>query len=253
MAPNIVEVVFALGRGDSVVGVADFTVFPPQATSITKVGGYIDPHFEKITRLQPDLILLQGTHRRLHEFCRKNGIQSLSVDMNDMDSIFEGIMIIGSRLGSRLDAEKLVQSIQAELEIVRAAVRGKPRPRIFVSLGRKPGSLTGLFTTGNNGFVGELITIAGGYNVFGELTAYYPQISKEALVRQAPDIIIETFAGQKLSTENINLLRQDWHGLAIIPAVKNGNIHILTDDFLLVPGPRIAQTARRFAAIFHPT
>ncbi|MFC1848749.1 ABC transporter substrate-binding protein [candidate division CSSED10-310 bacterium] len=252
MAPNITETVFALGGGSTVVGVADFTTYPPQAKNLPRVGGYIDPNYEKILVLRPDLIIIQGIHSQLADFCRKKSIRLLAVDMNDLASIYSGMREIGQAIGRGETAQHFVSSIQRDLARIRGRVQGRKRPLIFISLGRKIGTLLGLFTTGNNSFVGELIDLAGGENVFASLQSFYPQISKEALIKRGPDMIIETFAGQTLTPRERNQIIADWDALPMLPAVKNKNIVVVTADFLLIPGPRLVQSAAYLARIFHP-
>ena len=73
----------------------------------------------------------------------------------------------------------------------------------------------------------------------------------EALVQREPEVIIEVLA-EGLSPDNQKLLEDDWARLASLPAVKAGRIHFLSDDYLLIPGIRVTQTAARLASVIHP-
>jgi iron complex transport system substrate-binding protein len=106
-------------------------------------------------------------------------------------------------------------------------------------------------TTGPGTFLHELIEIAGGENIFADAAGTYPQISKESLIKRQPEVLIEVLPGG-VSDRKLRLLRKDWGRLSMLPAVRRGNIHFLTDDFLLIPSVRITQTALRFAEIIHP-
>jgi iron complex transport system substrate-binding protein len=106
-------------------------------------------------------------------------------------------------------------------------------------------------TTGPGTFLHELIEIAGGENIFADASGAYPQISKESLIKRQPEVLIEVLPGG-VSRRKLRLLRKDWGRLSMLPAVRRGNIHFLTDDFLLIPSIRITQAARRFAEIIHP-
>jgi iron complex transport system substrate-binding protein len=93
--------------------------------------------------------------------------------------------------------------------------------------------------------------LAGGENVFHDVLGMYPQISKESLIKRQPEVIIEAIPGGKAKAK-LKLLKKDWSQLPMLPAVQTGQIHFLTEDFLLIPGTRIAQTVQRFAQIIHP-
>lgn len=250
-SPSITEIVFALGFGNQVVGVSDFTMYPHEARSIVTIGGLFNPHKERITTLQPDLVITQGLHSALTSFCEDKRLPLLSVPMDSLEHIPEAIITIGKKLGATKRASKLAEQLKQDLKQLQEKTRLLPARKVFLSLGHTPGDLTGLMTTGSDTFLHELIQIAGGTNIFSDAAGRYPQISKEALVAREPDIIIEVFA-EGISSENRKLLRQDWERLATLPAVKSENIHFLTEDYLLIPSPRIVLTAHRFAAIIHP-
>jgi len=250
-APSITEIVLSLGLGARVVGVSDFSVFPSEALEIPRIGGLINPNREKILALEPDLIILQGKHETLARFCREQGIAELSVDIDRISDILAAIRKIGSELGARTVADRLAAEIEGELTELSRKVRERPPRKVFLGLGHTPGDLTGFMTTGSGTFLHELVESAGGINIFADAKGSYPRISKEALVQRRPDLIIEILA-EGISPDNRRLLRKDWERLASLPAVKAGRIYFLSDDYLLIPGVRVAQTARRLVRIIHP-
>jgi iron complex transport system substrate-binding protein len=250
-SPSITEIVFALGLGEKVVGVSDFSVYPPEVRKKDKIGGLFNPNREKIITLQPDLLIAQGSHRPLAKLCHKYGIRFLSVKIDTLADIFKAISFIGQELQVEENADILVKDIQKELEKIREKTQKLPPRKVFLSLGHTPGDLTGLMTTSSGTFIHELVGIAGGENIFEDAAGLYPHISKEALLMRQPEIIIEVFP-EGISAGNRDLLRNDWERLAILPAVKGGRIHFLTEDYLLIPGVRIVQIVKKFAEIIHP-
>lgn len=249
-APSVTEIVFALGMGERVVGVSDFTFYPPEAKQITSIGGMINPNKERILRLQPDLIIFQGKHESLARFCRRQEIPHLAIPLDSLHDISAAILAIGDTLGAET-ALPIVESFEAELGSLQAETAGLPTPKVFLSLGHTPGDLSGMMTTGPGTFLHELVVLAGGENLFDDATGQYPQISKEALSKRQPDIIIEVFA-EGITPRNREILRNDWKRFLDMPAVQTGNIHFLMDDFLLIPSLRAVQTARRLIEIIHP-
>jgi iron complex transport system substrate-binding protein len=250
-APSVTEIVFALGMGERVVGVSDFSTFPQEARTVTPIGGLINPNKEKITALQPDLLIIQGKNESLSRFCEEHGIRFLSIEINTLEDIWTAIHTIGLTLKAEKKASALIQKIKDDLQEIEVRIQNRPLKKVFLTLGHTPGDLTGLMTTGPGTFLNELVLVAGGENIFSDASGLYPQISKESLVKRQPEVIIEAIPGG-IPEEKLKLLKKDWSQLPMIPAVKSGNIHFLTEDFLLIPGVRVSQTVRRFAEIFHP-
>lgn len=250
--PNITEIVFALGQGHRVVGISEFTTYPPEALKVEKIGGYIDPNMERIIALQPDLIIVIGVSSKLNALCEEKGIRLLQVEIENLSTLYTGIQTIAEVLGCIDEGNQLNQTIQDGIQSVqKQALQFTARPNVFVCLSRMEGELTDMFTVTNETFLGELIELAGGHNIFGDLNDRYPQISKESLLKREPDIIID------LKPEDINVTRslpniiEDWNSLSSVAAVASGKIHIVTDDYIKIAGPRIVQSAKRLLKIIH--
>jgi iron complex transport system substrate-binding protein len=250
--PNTTEVLFALGAGDRVVGVSEFCTYPPEAQTRPRLGGLLDPNLEQLLALRPDLVVAQSRNDRLEETCRERGIPYLRVEMNDLDSIDEGIRRIGMAIGAEVEAAALPSQIREGLLELARKVQGRPRPRVFISFGRTPGTMTGLTTVSRGSFIHQLVEIAGGRNIFADAPAPYPQISKESLIRRKPEVIIELRPNERPSAERWAQLRADWQRLAMLPAVRSGRIHIQNEDFLVIPGPRVVRAANLIAQRLHP-
>jgi len=250
-APSITEFVFALGFGHRVVGVSDFSTFPPEAKGKPQVGGLINPNKEKIVSLEPDLLILQGRNDSLARLCKESGIRFLSIEIDSLEDIWSAVALIGEELKAPDKASALVLRIQEELRSVRERIPPLPPVRVFLSLGHTHGDLTGLMTASSRTFIHELLTLAGGDNIFKDASGLYPQISKESLVKRRPEVIMETIPGGAGDKKQKMLIR-DWLQLPMLPAVRSGRIHFLTEDYLLIPGVRIAHIVLRFAQIIHP-
>jgi len=249
-APSITEIVYALGCGDRVVGVSDFSVFPPPAMSKPRIGGFFNPNLERITSLKPDLVITQGDHDSLHALERELGIKRLSVKIDSLNDLKQAIRTLGIRLDRRTEARSLIVELENSLRRIQEKTRNLPRPKVFLSLGHTPGDLTGLMTSGSGTFLNELIVIAGGVNIFGDIQSLYPKISKEALILQTPDIILE-ICPEGISPGSREILHQDWDRFASLHRQNPMDIHFISDDYLLIPGLRLPLTARKFAHIFH--
>ncbi|MCK4390158.1 MAG: ABC transporter substrate-binding protein [Desulfobacterales bacterium] len=252
MAPNITETIFALGCGDCVVAATDFCTYPAEARALPKVGGYFNPNLERLTALCPDLLILQGKHEKVDAFCRAKGIPVLHVAMDSISSIYRGIVDLGSALHRPERAEHLCTTIRHQLEAVQKEVAGYPRQKVFICLGRAPSGMTNLYTAGGPSFISEILQIAGGDNIFADVTQPYPEASKESLLKRAPEIIIEMRPGEDISDLRRRQIIAEWDILRGVPAVSNRRVYVLTEDLLLVPGPRVGVAARFLAKPLHP-
>jgi len=251
MAPNITETIFALGQGDRLVGVTNFCVFPSEAMRLPKVGGFYNPNLERLVALRPDLIALQGRHKKVTAFCRARNTAVLHVDMDSLSTIYDGITKLGDALGASERAEQLCTQIRSGLRQVRRHTKRMKKRRVFVSLSRTMGSMTNLYTVGGSSFVSQVVDVAGGRNIFADVTQPYPEVSKESLIKRAPEIILELYPGENMSDRRRRQILKEWNAFPTIPAVSHERIYVLTDDFLLVPGPRVVRAARRFAQAIH--
>ena len=106
--------------------------------------------------------------------------------------------------------------------------------------------------TNGEGFVSEMLAVAGGKNVFAETDVRYPKIDPAELLRRQPDVIIELQPGLQLTDAQRSQMKQQWAELGSVPAVSKHRIHFIADDYALIPGPRVPLLARRFAELLHP-
>lgn len=247
MAPNLTEAVFAIGGGDQIVGRTSYCKWPAEAMELPSCGGFVDPNLEAIVALQPDLILTQSDNEKLVSFAKVRQISVAKIHMNSFEEIRSGLTELGELLGHQDEASSLCLSIDAAIEAIAQQLPPESeRPRVFISIGRDPGSLTGVFTASGDSFLDEALGYAGGINIFHDVKNAYPQIARESLLVRRPDVILELQAGHDPNDiERFDALRQDWQDLQTIPAVANDRIIIITESYMLIPGPRVTQTTQR--------
>jgi iron complex transport system substrate-binding protein len=251
-APSVVEFLFALGAGGRVVGVGDYCFYPPEATRLSRIGGEYNPNFERILALKPDLLIAQGRAEKLGDFCRRNAVPILCTNTDTLGTLRSGLRELGQAAGLEAEADRLGARLLVELAAVASRVAGRPRPKVFLCMNHTPGSLRGLSTAHGGSLLSELLDIAGGENVLGDIALAYPPVSKDQLLERQPDVILDLHAGEELSDEARRLLLADWQAMASLPAVRSGRVYVLTDDSLLIPGPRVPAVARRLAEVLHP-
>ena len=241
-SPAVAEIVFALGAGDRVAAVADFTDWPPEAAEKPRIGGALSPSRERILALQADLILSQGRSEALAALAREHRIAFFSLPLDTLSDVRAAI----AGCAARLNAEERGRRLLCEFDAGLAALpRREPVP-VLIALGHSPGDLSGLMTTGAGTFLHDIVELAGGRNVFKDVPLPWPRISRESLLRRAPALVLDLQAVALDDTRRA-ALAADWQRLGFAPA----QVRILEEDFLLRPGPRAPLAAARIAESIH--
>jgi iron complex transport system substrate-binding protein len=243
---------FAMGAGPQVVGVGSYDHFPAEADTRPKVGALLDPDFEKILSLKPDLVIVYGTQTDFIARLQRASIPIFQYEHAALADIMTTIRKLGDAVGQTKNAEALASGIERDLNAIRASVASLPKTKTLLIFGREPGTLRGIYASGGFGFLHDLLQIAGGVDVFDEIKKQSVVISSEQILARAPEAIIELY-GDDATDARLRAERSVWSQLASVPAVRNNQIHLLRGDFLTVPGPRIAQAARLIADALHPT
>jgi iron complex transport system substrate-binding protein len=251
LVPALTEVLFAIGAGPQVAAVSSYDEFPPEVKKLPRVGALLDPDSERILALRPDLVLLYGSQTSQETQFARAQIRTYSYRHGGVATALDTIRELGAMTGHQADAARVVRDVLARLDAVRASVRGRPRPRVLLVFERQPRTLRELYVSGGRGFLHEMLEIAGGQNVFAEVERESVQPSTETLLARAPDVIVEVHTRGMLEAREVIDEQNVWSSLSSIPAVKNKRIHILTGDYLVVPGPRLAQATEAFARAIH--
>jgi iron complex transport system substrate-binding protein len=246
MAPNLTEIVFALGAGERLVAVSEYSEFPPEAKTLPRVGGFINPDIEQLLALHPDLVILRDYSKGLEEKLRRFEVPVLPVRDEAIADILSAIREIGAALGASERAGRLAASLEQELETYRRRPEPARRPRVLLVAGRSPGTLQDLYAPGAGTFLDELIRLAGGANLFGDSKIPYPKLSKEEIIARDPEVILEPVSATSYAAAAPD--PEVWKELGGVSAVRSGRIHVLPGDHLLIPGPRLGQALRDMEA-----
>ncbi len=188
LAPNITEILFALGLGDKVVGVTRFCDYPPQAAEKEKVGGMVDPNLERIQALKPDLIIaFRGNPMNLLTKIRNLHFPVFVLDTGtSLEGLFITIEKIGRLTQQENSAERLLRALKKKgLDVEQALSPVDQEPRVFLWLRGQ-----GLWTCGRESYLNDLVLKARGINIAGEIPRKWLQLSREQLIHENPDVII---------------------------------------------------------------
>ncbi|HEY7180813.1 MAG TPA: cobalamin-binding protein [Blastocatellia bacterium] len=245
LAPNVTEILFALGLENRVAGVTSYCDFPEAAKAKEKVGDTLRPNLEKIISLKPDLVVV-STSSQSENLTRRLDQLAIPVYVTNPRSAREvaaSIRSLGEVTGTSERARVLAGEMESRIDAVERRVGALPRPRILYVLQTGP-----LITAGRNTFINDLINIAGGKSISGDEAADYPQFSRETVVARAPEVIVAPSShGVELVKESD--LRRDF---ATTPAIRSNRIVWVTPDLVDRPGPRIVDGLEQLAKGLHP-
>jgi iron complex transport system substrate-binding protein len=245
LAPNLTEVVFAVGAGDKLVGVTSYCDYPEAARKIAKVGDTIQPNIEAIVALHPQIVLV-STSSQLEAFVQKMREQNIAVyvtDPHDLEGIFRTIANVGDLLGVKENATRELEKLRARASVVEAKVKTEPPVSVFFQLSREP-----LYTIGKDAYVTDLIRRAGGESVTRDVPGAFPTYSAEAALAARPEAIVMTSGDSMGGKINARVAES----LLRSPAVVNGRVYEINGDLLSRPGPRTVDGVEQMAKALHP-
>jgi len=254
LSPSATEILFALGLGDRVVGVSRYCRYPAEARSKAQVGGYLDPSYEAIVALRPDLVVLRGGNPKFVNSFRELGLNLLEVNHDSVEGILDSMIELGRRGGAEERARRLVDDLQAQMHRITQQTARLPRPRVIVVVERTlgAGKIQNVYVTGSNSFMNRMILLAGGKNACGDVSVGFPVVSGEGIIRMNPEVIIDLVARDLRGGLSADEILSDWRQLPEVEAVKSGRVHLVDDDFAFIPGPRFVQLVEKLAGLFHP-
>ncbi|MCU0913638.1 MAG: helical backbone metal receptor [Planctomycetes bacterium] len=236
MAPNITEVLFALGVGEKLVGVTRDSDYPPAARTKPEVGTFWQPSLEAVIGAKPDLVIAQTfeQHRELARRLQRIGYRCLAVDIETIDGLFEGITILGDATGTPEPARALSADIRLAIVRIQKAIAALPRVRVLWVVQREP-----LRVAGRDTFINEMIELAGGVNAIGPTLHIYPPVGAEQVIAARPDVIVEPAMVPGALDEQRRQAFSYWRRYTNVPAVTNDRIYVIEGDLVSRLGPRL--------------
>ena len=252
LSPGITETVFALGLGNQVVGVTRYCTYPPEATQRFQVGGFLDPNYEALLALRPDLILLTPFHRELQPELDRLGLRYEIIRQDTVADIRESFLRLGALCGCETEAAALTEALDRRLADIARRAGDWPHPRVLMTTGRElqSGMLNEVYAISSGSFLSDLLTLAGGVNCVSGKIAEYPALSAEGILQLNPDVIIEF--GPETSEEAAEAAVAAWQALAVLEAVRQSRVYYLGGARHTIPGPRIVETLDALEKCLYP-
>lgn len=240
LSPALTETVFALGLGDRLVGVSNFCNRPEEAQDKEKVGDAFNLNTEKLVSLKPDLVLIAGTRdaeTQLEKDMARLGIPAYVSGPSTVAEVLADIELLSKVLGVEKRGAELAGALQEDLDAVRSAIpQGEMGPRVFITFD------TELWTCGAGSFVNDVLTVAGGENIAGDVEQQYLQISMEDVLEKDPDIVLIAIPEDQAASLTS---RPGWSSLR---AVREGNVFYPDPDLVSRPGPAVVEAIKEVAS-----
>jgi len=249
MAPNLTEILFALGLGEKIVGVTLNSDYPPAATKKPKIGTFWQPNIEAVIAAKPDLVITLGfdQQRTIALRLKRIGYNSLTLNIEKVSELFEAIEKIGTATARQDQAKKLVGDMREKLGNLSASLGRSGKVRVLWIVQRQP-----LRVAGRNTFINELIEMASGENAIGPTMHKYPPVGAELVYACGADVIIEPAMVQEDLAAQQNKALHYWSKFKNIPAVKNRRVYVIDSDIVSRLGPRLYEAVETVARCLRP-
>ena len=239
--PATTEILFTLGAGTRLVGRTKYDSWPDSANLIPALGDGIQPNVEAVLAAHPDLVILYASqdNRPAAGRFRAAGVNTLSLKVDHISDFRRTVVLLGAILHDSARAKTVIDSVYRTLDSVRTATAKLTRPSVFWHIWDAP-----VITIGSGSFMNELVDIAGGKNVYADISGPSAQVSLEDIARRTPDFILAGPVG-KAQIESDPRWR-------IVRAARDK--HIFVVDTLLVarPSVRLGEAAVSLANLLHP-
>ena len=243
LAPNLTEIVFALGAGRSLVGVSEYSDYPPEARAIPRVGG-LEVSAEKVASLRPDLVLAtrEGNAPGPVSALSSAGFSVLVLPTGSLDAVLDSVRRTGDALGRREQAERLAESLSARRAAVRALVGKGPRPKAILLVWPDPPQAAGGGT-----FLDDVLTEAGAENLVRNRPGW-PVVSGEYLTAAPVEVLVlPASAANRPAFE-----RALTSGGLSRGAARRARVVWVDESAITRPGPRVFDALEKLARELHP-
>jgi iron complex transport system substrate-binding protein len=244
LAPNLTEIVYAVGAGDRLVGDTTFCDYPAEAKNVAKVGDTMHPSAERIIALKPQIVLV-STASQLEAFTKQLDAQQITVYVTNpqsLEDVFRSIQTLGDLFGHHDATATLVSELRQRAAAVEVATKQIKSIKVFYQLSDSP-----LYTIGRESYLTDMLRRAGGVSVTADVPGAFPRFSDEAALAARPEAIILPTGGS-MGNANSNVVA----ALKNSPAVLGNRVYKLNEDHLSRPGPRLVDGLEEIARVLHP-
>lgn len=241
LTPHLTELLFAVGAGAQLAGVDSASDYPSAARALPRVGDYSRINFERVLALKPDLIIVWLGGNRAVDIhgLKRMGLPVLHTQATRLDDVARLLRLLGQASGHASEGNVAAQDYSARLAALQVRGGRKQPVNVFYQVWDRP-----LMTVGGTHWISDSLSLCGARNVFADLRAAAPVVSREAVLRRAPDVVV--------SGSDAPAMQRQWQRFASLPAVKNQAFVKVDADLLHRPTPRLVAGVAELCAAVAP-
>lgn len=229
LAPHATELVYASGAGAAVVGVSEYSTYPPEARKLPSVGGVSALDLERVLALKPDLVVVWGSGNSATQIARLRqiGIPVFESEPRSFEMVATSLERLGKLGGTEPVAREAASAFRERLTRLEKTYKHRPAVSVFYQIWRSP-----LMTLNGEHLVSSGLQLCGGRNIFADLPQLAPTVSTEAVLKADPDAIIAS-SGAKDDALH------PWRRFEGMRAVKRGNLYTVDGELMNRAAPRV--------------
>jgi len=236
LAPHVTELLFAAGAGQYVVGVVNYSDYPPAAKNIKNIGSHTNFDLEAILALKPDLIVAWESGNTSDKLKKLNsfGIKVFISEPRNLEDIAKNIEQLGRLTATQAIAQQASDDFNKTHQHLKEKYAGKRTVSLFYQIWNRP-----VMTINGKHLISDVIRLCGGKNVFADLSVLAPTLDIEAVIAADPEVIIANGAENKRPE-----WLDRWRKWSHLRAIKNDHLTFINADLMSRHTPRILQGAK---------
>jgi iron complex transport system substrate-binding protein len=238
LSPHLTEIVYAIGAGARLAGVARGSDFPAAAADLPEIGDASGLDFERILYEQPDLVLAWGSGNRSVDIARLRalGLRVLVLEARRLEDIPRHLRLLGALTGLNDPAQALARDFEQRVQALRERYARGIGPRVLFEIWHRP-----LFTVNGDHIVSRVLELCGARNLFAGLPRLAGEVSLEQVLLLDPEAIV-------IGSEAEDAAVQNWLRFSYLKAVRNRKVLRISADLITRQTPRILEAAERLCA-----
>lgn len=242
LSPSLTEIVFALEKGESLVGTSSYSLYPKEAQKLPIIGSYRSPNIERILALYPTLVIGQDFSQNTLEKLKYFKIKTLMLNLKTIESIKKSIAVLAKKIDSK-KGNKLIQDIE---DAKQNASKNQTPHSVMIVYGLREDLRSSTYIAGHKIFFEDIIELSGNTNAYCASSASQPVLNYENIIALNPDQIIILHSHATEPNVDVKKALKNWYSLPT-NASRNGNISIVDEDYLHIPSHRVALTIKRLS------
>ena len=233
LAPNLTEVLFFIGAGEQVVGVVEYSDFPPAARDLPVIGSHNRFDVEQILSLKPDLIVgwRSGNSQEDLDGLKRLGLPVFISEPSTVEGIVSLMERLGELTGHQAQSLSQASAFRASFNASRETYSTRRQVSVFYQVWEQP-----IYTLNGDHVISQLISLCGGRNIFSDLKQLAPVVSLESVLARDPEVIV----GGGIFGQTPPWAER-WQSWPTVRAVRNRHIYAVDSDHIARMGPRLAE------------